>query len=162
QSTRSIDGTPYTMQTGYDAGGRLLWTTYPDGDTVGTSVSPLVYDGAGRLKTIPGIVTSATYDAMRRVLTQNDANGAVTNYAFDSQRAWMSSISTTSGASTIQNTTYTRAADGDVTQVSSSFADESWTYAYDDRNRLTSATDTTTNQTQTLVYDATGNVTSNS
>jgi hypothetical protein len=45
QGTRQLpSGISYTFQKGYDAGGRVLWTTYPDGDAIGTSGAPLVYD----------------------------------------------------------------------------------------------------------------------
>src|SRR5262249_36155560 len=69
-SSRTIAGATYTTQSGYDAGGRLLWTQYPDGDTVGTPANPIKYDGGGQLYAIPGIVDSVGYDARGNLLAQ--------------------------------------------------------------------------------------------
>src|SRR5262249_11815745 len=62
--------TTYTMSTTFDVGGRALTTTYPDADAVG----PLAYDGAGRLTAVPGIMTSASYDAAGRMTTWTHDN----------------------------------------------------------------------------------------
>ncbi|NIR39925.1 MAG: RHS repeat protein, partial [Actinobacteria bacterium] len=41
RATRTTDGRGYTFEKGYDAAGRLLWTHYPDGDSIGTASNPL-------------------------------------------------------------------------------------------------------------------------
>jgi RHS repeat-associated protein len=163
KTVRTINGTSYTFRYGFDAGDRALWTTYPDGDTVGTQASPLRYDSAGRLVSIPGYVNSARYNAEGKLTRIDNANGTVTTRPHDPQRGWLTGISTTAGATTIQNNTYVRNAKGMITQVASPFPDEGWTYAYDDAGRLTTATNTSNpTHNQTLTYDALGNVTSNS
>src|SRR5262249_4503757 len=64
---------------------------------------------------------------------------------------------------TIQDLAYSPDAAGLVTQTTSPFADESWTYGYDDLHRLTSATTQPNGQnSQTFAYDIVGNVTNNS
>src|SRR5262249_55483174 len=95
-------GATYTMTTTYDAGGRLLSTTYPDNDTVGT----LTYDGAGRLLAIPAIVTSLSYDALGRMTSQSNANGTTTTRSFDPSKGWLTAVKTMKGAATIQNLGY--------------------------------------------------------
>lgn len=163
RSTRIISGTSYTFTKGFDTGGRLLWTTYPDGDTVGTVAAPLTYDATGNLLTIPGYMTTASYDAAGRVLTYTLTNGVVTTRAYSANRGWLNSLSTVKGAVTLQNLTYTRNSVGQVTTLASAKANEGWTYAYDDLGRLTSATNTTSStHNQTFVYNNVGNMTSNS
>lgn len=163
RTTRTIDGASYTFLHGFDAGDRLLWTTYPDGSTQGTPASPLRYDSAGRLKAIPGYVTNARYDAEGRPTVVTTANGAVTTRTYSPQRGWLTAIGAVRGATTLQNLAYTRNAKGLITQVTSPFAYEGWTYTYDELDRLTRATNTTSSTyDQTLSYDAIGNITSNS
>ena len=60
---RSIDDVIYVTESGYDAGGRLLWTRYPDGDAVGTPETPRRYNMAGQLDAIPGLIDQTEYDA---------------------------------------------------------------------------------------------------
>ena len=160
--TRTTDGVEYTFQKGYDAGGRLLWTSYPDGDSVGTPSAPLTYDGAGRLAVIPGIVNGVSYDALGDVTQQVDANGVTTTRSYSSSRFWLTGITTVSGATTVQSLAYARDAEGKITTVASPFANEGWSYGYD-QHRLASATNTSNaSYSQSWTYDAYGNVTSSS
>src|SRR5262249_32625210 len=125
QNTKVISGNSYTFTRGFDAAGRLQWVTLPDGDTVGTSSSPLLYDTAGRVKTIPNIVTTALSDARGQLTSQTNVNGTVTTRTFSTQRFWMTGIATTKGATTIQNLNLSpsdspRDAEGKITKVTSS------------------------------------------
>lgn len=163
KSVRTINGSSFTMQYGFDAGGRSLWTTYPDGDTLGTPGAPLAYDGAGRLKSVPGFVSSATYNPEGGVKQITNVNGTTTTRAYSTQRRWLTGITTVKGATTLQNLGYARNAKGMITGVTSPIDTEGWTYGYDELDRLTSATNTSDAlQNQTLTYDAIGNITSNS
>jgi hypothetical protein len=54
KQVQTLDGVDYVVERRYDTGGRLRGITYPDGDAVGTTASPLAYDGAGRLTATPG------------------------------------------------------------------------------------------------------------
>lgn len=163
KTTRTIDGVTYTFQYGFDAGDRQLWTTYPDGKTQGTPASPLQYDSAGHLKAIPGFVTKATYTAEGKLAVLNAANGTVTTRTYSPQRGWITGITTTKETTTVQNLAYTRNSKGMITKVTSPFAYEGWTYTYDELDRLTAATNTTSSTyNQTLAYNAIGNITSNS
>jgi RHS repeat-associated protein len=163
KTVRTIDGERYAFEHGYDAGGRKLWTTYPDGDTLGTPSSPLSYDGAGRLASIPSYVEAGRYDAGGALIRLDNANGTVTTRERSPERGWLTTISTTAGASKIQDLTYTRDAKGKITQIASPHDDEAWTYEYDELDRLIAATnDANPEYDQTLEYDAIGNITYNS
>ncbi len=160
KTVRTINGTSYTFEHGFDAGDRALWTTYPDGDTLGTPASPLHYDSAGRLASIPGYVTSALYNAEGNLIQISNANGTVTKRPHSAQRGFITGITTTTGATMIQNLAYTRDAKGLITQVTSPVASEGWTYARDELEQLTTATNSSSStDNQTLAYDAIGNIT---
>ena len=159
---RTIDGVDYGAQRRYDAGGRLRGITYPDGDAVGTTADPLVYDGAGRLKTIPGMTSQMLYDAAGHAISQSNVNGTTTTRTFSAQRGFLTHISTM-GLDPIQDVAYTPDPAGLITEVASPFANEAWTYAYDDLHRLTTAVSTSdAAENQAFAYDVVGNITSNS
>jgi len=163
QTIRQTDASSYTTSHVFDAGNRLLYTIYPDGDGLGTPSSPLQYDGAGRLRSIPGYVTSAHYAADGVLVQVNNANGTVTTRSHSMERGWLTAISTTLGGATIQDLEYTRNGKGLITRVESPFPSEGWTFGYDDLDRLIAATNTSNPAAnQTFSYDAIGNVTSNS
>ena len=69
-----------------------------------------------------------------------NANGVVTTYGYSPTRSWLTSISTVKGATTIGSFTYTRDNDGRITAVVGNRSDDSWTYGYDDLDRLLTAT----------------------
>jgi RHS repeat-associated protein len=172
-----VDSLTYTSLAGYDTGGRALWVQYPDGDTVGSPGNPILYDGAGRVKTVPGTVGSITYNALGQALSVNRANGTATNYGYSATRGWLTCINTTDVLGTnIQNLVYARDAHGRITGVTSRQAGESWSYGYDDLDRLLSANSGTTTPaaqpcdpgsgtlptSQTFTYDGVGNMLTNS
>ncbi|HEY3357011.1 MAG TPA: FG-GAP-like repeat-containing protein, partial [Polyangia bacterium] len=160
---RIVDGVLYSFRKGFDAGGRLLWTTYPDDDTMGTPSAPLGYDSAGRLTKIPGVVDAVTYDARGLLTTQTNSNGTVTTRSHSATRFWLTGITTTKGGTRIQNLGYARDAEGRITGITSDFAAEGWSYGYDELHRLTSATNTTDPaSSDSFGYDALGNITTNS
>ncbi|MDI5980668.1 RHS repeat-associated core domain-containing protein [Amycolatopsis magusensis] len=163
RTVRTTGGTAYAFGYGFDAGDRLLWTSYPDGDTQGTAADPLRYDGAGRLTSIPGYVTAARYTADGKLTRIENANGTVTTRPHDPRRGWLTGVSTVSGPATVQDSGYTRNAKGLITGVGSPLPGESWAYAYDDADQLVSAANPADPALdQTLAYDAIGNTTANS
>ncbi|HEY2030073.1 MAG TPA: RHS repeat-associated core domain-containing protein [Myxococcales bacterium] len=167
RTIRSQDGATYTVQSGYSTAGQLLWTQYPDGDSIGNAGVPYRYDAAGRNVSIPGFVNAATYDAEGHILQQQNANGTVSNWSY-STRNWLNTLRTTSPSATLQDLTYTRNAIGRTTQVMSSLPNESWSYGYDGRNQLLSVTAMTaagpvsSPYNQSFSYDVIGNMTYNS
>src|SRR5262249_49810187 len=119
QQTKTIDGTTYAFSYGFDAGGRAKWTTYPDGDALGTLAAPLTYDAAGRPYSIPNVVTSMSYPNVVTSMSytaydapsvQTNGNGTTTTYAYNTRRL-PTNITTVKGATTIQNLGFTRDAE---------------------------------------------------
>ncbi|APR88402.1 Hypothetical protein A7982_13751 [Minicystis rosea] len=164
----TIAGADYVVQRAYDAAGRVVGTRYPDGSTVGCDPAAgcagasIAYDLGGRVQSIPGIVTGATYTAAGQPSVFQLANGAVTSHSYDPRRAWLTGI-VTSGVATpvIQDLAIGRDARGLVTSVASAqgaYPAWSWTYTLDELGRLTGATSAA--RSQSFVYDATGNLTS--
>ena len=163
RKTYMVDATDYVFATGYDAGGRVLWKSYPDGDSAGSVGTPIGYDGAGRQKSIPGVVSSISYNAQGSVLVFTRTNGAVTTYGYHATRFWLMTIDTVVSSTVLQDIDYTRGVTGRINGVTSHLTGESWTYGYNDLDWLTSATNTTNGTlTQTFTYDNVGNMTSNS
>ncbi len=64
--TYTVGTSNYSFAAGFDSGGRVLWQSYPDGDSAGSPADPIAYDAAGRLKAVPGLVTNVLYDAAGR------------------------------------------------------------------------------------------------
>jgi RHS repeat-associated protein len=127
-------------------------------------VSQWLYDEAGRLKSIPGHVTSLKYNARGQVIRADYANGVVTTNTYNDQRGWLMRVETRLGATALQDFTFTRDAIGRITQVvSATDAIDSWTYTYDTLDRLLSATNAAgAVNNQTFTYDAAHSMASNS
>ncbi|MEX1203739.1 MAG: hypothetical protein WEB85_00685 [Dongiaceae bacterium] len=111
---------------------RVLRRTYPGSFTLASATNPFKYDGAGRLKIVPTLVTDTTYDASGRVATLTRQNGVVTTYAYSLPRGWLTDLDTVKGTAVIQDLAYGRDAAGRIAGVTSPLAGESWAYGYDD------------------------------
>lgn len=164
----SADGANYTVIDNYSFGW-LRWRTYYQGTTLlfslGTSTSQWSYDGAGRLLSIPGVQTSATYNAAGQAVSVTRANGVTTAYSHNSNRQWLTEIRTTNAAGTqLQDLLFTgRDAKGRILRALSDDPNESWTYTYDEWDRLTQATNTgNAALSQSFSYDAIDRMTYNS
>ena len=158
-----MDGQTYTETTGYDTGGRQLWVQYPSGDQIGTPASPWTYDGSGELLAIPSLISGITYNARGQATQLTRVNGVVTNYSYSAARGWLLGLTTQLGSNSLQSLGYTRDAHGRITASSSDATGESWSYGYDDLDRLTQATNTGNSLlSQSLTYDSVDNMTSNS
>ncbi|MGH6931101.1 MAG: hypothetical protein ACREEE_01560, partial [Dongiaceae bacterium] len=164
--THTVAGANYVTSNAYDAGGRLLSVTYPDGQVVGT----MVYDSSGRLKSVPGLLNSTTYTARGQPDLVDRPSLADTDYTYSASRGWLDRIVTNG----IQDIQYTRDVAGRITKVASSISGESWSYGYDDLDRLTCANNFSgaplstcvagqgTSLSQTFTYNSVGNMLSNS
>lgn len=159
-TVRSIGGTPFEYRYGFDDADHPIWTTYPDGDTLGTAADPIRYDGAGRVSAIPGYVTAARYDAAGKLVRIENANGTVTTRPYDPKRERLNGIVTKTATATIQDSVFTRDPKGMITAVASSRAQDVRSYAHDEGDQVTAIT--SDQGKQTLTYDAAGNITSNS
>jgi RHS repeat-associated protein len=163
---RTINGTAYAFAYGYDAGGRRLWTRYPDHDSVGTPAAPMKYDGAGRLLSIPNVVTKATYTAWGAPDVVTFANHTVTNYEYDIRQN-PKSITTKLDTNVLQNLVAKRYSDARIESVSSPIAGEDWSYTYDASGRLSGATNLSlpaekpSAKKPSFEYDSAGSLTRN-
>ena len=162
RQTRTLEGILYQAERRYDVGGHLRGITYPDSDAVGTPTNPLLYDATGRLKSIPGIIGQIQYDAAGRPTSQTNVNGTVTARTYSS-RGFLTGVSTTGNSGTIQNLIYSPDSAGLVQSVTSSIANEYWSYGYDELHRLISANSVLAPaESQTFQYDSIGRMTYNS
>lgn len=157
--TTSVDGQDLSTTSTFDAGGRLVSRTYPDGSSSGA----FGYNTAGQPITLSGAITGTTYTAAGQVKTVGYANGVTTTYGYSTTRGWLDSVSTVNGATSIESLIYTHDFAGRITAVAGGRADESWTYGYNDLDQLLSAANTNTPAlSQTFSYDVSGNLTLNS
>lgn len=166
---RTLDGVSYAHRHAYDAAGRLLGTRYPDGDVIGADPvspaagTPLGYDGAGRLTSIPGFVAAVTYEPWGDEARITLANGTTSERTHDPRRAWLTAIRTARGGAVLQDLKYTRDAAGRIVGVSSTAPGAVRTYTYDALGRLTRATaGSPVQDDQQLAYDDLGNIQGNS
>ncbi len=72
--TYTVAAVSYSFTMAFDTGGRVLSQGYPDTDSVG----PLTCDAAGRLKTVPGLVTNVLCDVRGHQTNVTRPNGAST------------------------------------------------------------------------------------
>lgn len=159
---KTVDNQTFTFQSGYDAGARIKWTTYPDGDTLGTPANPLAYDGAGLPYSIPNVITNASYMSWGAPANIAYANGTVVTYTYDTNQR-VKTIAASKGGVTLQSLTYERYADGRIASIASPFGAEGWAYAYDDVGRLASAVSVSNAaDNQSFTYSPNGNILTNS
>jgi YD repeat-containing protein len=158
--TRTIDGTSYGFQNGFDSNGHQIWShTLFDDDWVGKPTDPLRYDRAGRLRQIPAVVDDASYNAAGQLTQLVNHNGTTTTRTYSGSRKWLMGISTPG----MQNDSYQRDPEGKMLTRTSSVDDQTdnWVYSYDALHRLTQASLNGT-VAQQVDYDGSGNVISNS
>ncbi|MBK9034172.1 MAG: VCBS repeat-containing protein [Myxococcales bacterium] len=152
-STRCVTGACQTQRWSYDALGRQIDTTYPTGEVVRWT-----YDSAGRLASVPGYVTSMTWNARDQLTSMTYANGVVQTYGYTAERAALASSVVTKGATRLYDASYAYDGAGRVAS-SSSTTDALFnnSYTYDRLGRLTGVAGA---QPESFTYDPTGNITS--
>jgi RHS repeat-associated protein len=158
KTTYRIDGTDRVVTHNLAPRGEVLWKTYPDG-FAGSTSSRWTYDANGRLVTIPDLVTATTYNARGQVKTITFQNGVTTTYTYNDARGWLMGLVTARGGTNLQSLTYTRDATGKITAIASPNTGESWTYTYDDLDRLIAAANAGAPQlSQSFTYSIDGNI----
>jgi len=160
RQVRTLDAVNYEVAKAYDGpSGALVSIQYPDLDSVG----PLSYDETGRVSSIPGIVTSVTYDAAGRPTLQANANSTSTQWTYTPDQRFLEGIETSGSGGPVQDLAYTYDPAGLVQSVASIVPGEGWSYVYDDLYRMTTATNQAfPAESQDFVYDAAGRILSNS
>lgn len=163
KKTISGQTTPYTFEYGYDAGGLKKWTRYPDGEMVGSTTTPLKYDAAGRPVSIPGFVSDAQYNAAGNPLQITFPNGVATTYGYFPDLSLKTITTAKAGGATLQSLSYARDGGNRISAITSSVPGESWSYTYDNRDRLVTAGNMTdASLTQGFSYSPSGNLLTNS
>ncbi len=155
----------FTLETRYDEGGRLRGKSFPNGDVVGTPANPWTYNEAGRLLTVPGHVSAFLYDAAGKTTSATYANGVTTAFAYSLPRGWLDQVTTAKAGTTLFQAIYAHDAGGRITSVATSgtaptVPGDSWTYSYDDLDRLITADNTDDSRDQSFTYDNAGRLTS--
>jgi len=157
RETRTIvgSGTFVTTQ-GYDAAGRVITTALPTGEVVRNT-----YNLRGLPETVTGLdayLTGATYNALGQPLGQTWGNGRQTVYGYDPATQRLESLRV--GALLDLSYTYDRV--GNLLSLSDGGnGGQVQTFAYDARDRLTSAQTDAVGQgryRETYGYNAMGNI----
>jgi RHS repeat-associated protein len=160
------DGAVYQeIKSAMSTDGSVLYKTYAPGNlNVGTSASPWTYDGAGRLKSIPGMIASQTYEADGQTAKITYANGVSTEFFYSAERRWLIRITTknAAGVALIDNA-YSRDAAGRIYAINGVTPGDHWSYTYDDLDRLTGAQNFgDASLTENFTYDLADNMLSRS
>ncbi|WP_306143146.1 RHS repeat domain-containing protein [Roseibium sp. MMSF_3412] len=158
-----VDGQTYTHTFTYAPNGQLLRRNFADSDAVPSATGTYQYDGAGRLQSIPGLITHISYNAGSDPVATTYGNGIVEARTYDPNRRWLMSISAQSGQTGLFEESYTRSDKGLITEVVSNRTNGNWHYGYDTVDRLVSATNLDDGLlSQSFAYDAADNITFNS
>lgn len=152
----------HTTTTLRDASGQTLATQYlPVQLDFGTSAAPLQYTAGNRLASAPGFITSTLYEADGQTKEINYANGVKTAFTYSPTRRWVTRVTTSKGATVLLDDQYARDNLGRITGTTGLTASDSWTYGYDNADRLTSSDNLGDNTLdETFVYAANDNMVS--
>ena len=152
--TDPLGSESFTLATTFDATGRVVARSWPDGDVTGTAANPMKYDRAGRLRYVPGAVSSLTYDAAGRTLKAIYPNGVTSTFTYDLWRGWLTAVSHTEAGTEFDRRDYGHDPGGRITRIDAATSGDGWTYSYDRLDRLTKATNLDVpSRTQNFAYD---------
>ncbi|PBC08311.1 hypothetical protein CK230_21985 [Mesorhizobium sp. WSM3859] len=145
-----------------DASGQPIATQYlPVQLDFGTSAAPLQYTACNKLASASGFITSTLYEADGQTKEINYANGVKTSFTYSPTRRWVTRVTTSKGATVLLDDQYARDNLGRITGTTGLTASDSWTYGYDNADRLTSSDNLGDNTLdETFVYAANDNLTS--
>ncbi|WJI53525.1 FG-GAP-like repeat-containing protein [Mesorhizobium sp. C089B] len=145
-----------------DASGQTLATQYlPVQLDFGTLAAPLQYSAGNRLISAPGFITSTLYEADGQTREITYANGVKTTFAYSPTRRWVTRVTTSKGATILLDDQYARDNLGRITGTTGQTAADSWTYGYDNADRLISSDNLGDNTLdETFVYAANDNMVS--
>jgi RHS repeat-associated protein len=152
--TKCVEGRTYTTGFDYDQLGRQKQMTYPDNESIS-----YLYDPAGRLSSMPGLVDQFRYDAAGRMEEATYANGTKANFTYEPNRKWLETSTVTRGTSTLYDAGYSYEPNGLVRSITSTTNKMNLTFVHDELDRLKEVSG---DLTQNFLYDPAGNMTFNS
>lgn len=136
----SLEGKLFETTKVYDNAERLIGLTRADG-----TKAAFAYDGASRVISVNGLITSAKYDDQGDLTSVDMLGGIKTTYAYDARRR-VAGHSIERGADKLYAVTYARSTFGSITAVIDASTarpgkiDRTTTYKHDAWHRLTEAT----------------------
>jgi RHS repeat-associated protein len=162
--TQTVDGIAQVSLTERDIIGQVIGKRWPDNDVVGrvaSSGTAFGYDAAGRLKSLPGFITAMAYDARGKVTTASYANGTSVTNVYGGVGGWLKAVTLTKSGTTLLGLTYSHDAIGRISSVvTANQSTESWTYTYDELDRLNHAANTgDSGLDRWVLYDNAHNIT---
>ncbi|MDP3791310.1 MAG: toxin TcdB middle/N-terminal domain-containing protein [Candidatus Omnitrophota bacterium] len=141
KTVKTVDGVSYTTLRSYDAPGRLISVTSPDGEAI-----TYAYNRQGGIDRVAGsrtYVNNISYSATGQMLSLTYGNGAVTNYQYDPNTLRLTHLTTQNSQSTkLQDLGYTFDNIGNVKTLTdaSPTGTNTQSFEYDDLYRLTKST----------------------
>lgn len=140
----------FTTRWAFDAMGHLKWVIYPDNDAIGSDLTPLQYDGAGRLFSIPGVIDALSYEADGSLASVSYVGGVATqSLAYENSGA-LKSVSLKNAAATSLFDLSISRVNNRIAGFSSSDAQLNRSFAYDSLDHLKSVTSGSTTRSWTL------------
>ncbi len=129
----------FDFATIYDNAGRIVGQTYPDGQTLASTL-----DASGMVKALPGFLDNIAYEEDGLPLTVEAANGVVTEYAHDRRKQLTGILATAPDDQLVLAYTLERDQAGNVLEVTDDRADDDAplggaVYSYDSLYRLVKA-----------------------
>ncbi len=154
-----IDGQTYTRTFTYDAGDRLRFRQFSDGEIWPLAGGEYQYDAAGRLSAIPGAIIQIQYAPHGEATQISFANGTQTINSYDPQRHWLTGTNLRKAAQVLFEEEYIRDDVGRITKVRSNQSNGDWDYTYDSINQLIQATNVgNSDLSQSFSYSPSGNL----
>lgn len=136
----TVNGAHIVYEARSVSGHTLYKIYYPGGLYVGTSTDSWQYDALGRLKSIPGMIVSQTYEADGQTKAITYTNGVTTTFTYSPTRHWVLRVTTkNAGGVALIDDAYTRDATGRILTINGLTSPDNWAYTYDGLSRLTSA-----------------------
>ena len=149
QQTNEFDSSGFLHNTfvATNVDGSVRYKTYYPGPLdVGTEFNRWTYDALGRLIGIPGMIKSQTYELDGQTKSITYQNDVTTTFTYSATRRWLDRVTTKSeSGALLMDNAYSRVATGRIYAaaglkvVAGLNVDDSWSYNYDELDRLTYA-----------------------
>ncbi|AHK47397.1 YD repeat containing protein (plasmid) [Ensifer adhaerens OV14] len=139
-TTTTIDGVAHTTVESRVRQDKTVSIDYsPAALQVGSAAQPYGYNDADLLLSIPGYITTTSYEADGQTKSISYANGVTTTFSYSPTRRWLDRVTTAKGATVLMDNQYGRDATGKIKTITGLTANDNWVYDYDLRGRLISA-----------------------